>query len=145
MAYFKWDQSYSVNVAEMDRQHKQLVNLINRMYEAIEQGRQGNPLTSAIREMEAQGHVINELVKYTSYHFSTEEKHMLNYDYPEYDLHKREHDKFIDRIESFKRTLHDGEGVHSSEIVEFLKKWLTGHIMGLDKKYGPYFNDRGLS
>jgi hemerythrin len=29
--------------------------------------------------------------------------------------------------------------------MEFLREWLKTHIAGSDKKYGPYFNSKGLA
>ena len=30
------------------------------------------------------------------------------------------------------------------EVMNFLKDWLTGHILGVDKKYAPFFAAKGL-
>ena len=103
MAFFEWDDNYSVGVAEIDEQHQELIELINRLHEAIEQGSAGNAASSAINELDTMSSVLDELVDYSCYHFSTEEKYMLEYTYPEYDRHKRLHAQFVDRVEAFKR------------------------------------------
>jgi hemerythrin len=46
--------------------------------------------------------VVDELIDYTQYHFSTEEKYMLEYAYPGYEQHKAEHEEFIDKIQRSK-------------------------------------------
>jgi hemerythrin len=35
-------------------------------------------------------------------------------------------------------------GTLSMEVMTFLKEWLLKHIMGCDKKYGPYLNSNGI-
>jgi len=32
----------------------------------------------------------------------------------------------------------------SVEVMEFLKDWLEKHILGTDRKYGPFLNDKGV-
>ena len=45
----------------------------------------------------------------------------------------------------FKCDFDEGKAVLSMELVRFLRKWLAGHILGLDKKFGPFFNEKGLT
>jgi hemerythrin len=30
------------------------------------------------------------------------------------------------------------------EVMDFLKNWLGKHILVVDKRYGPFFNDKGM-
>lgn len=32
----------------------------------------------------------------------------------------------------------------SIDVLIFLSGWLQAHIKGVDKKYGPFFNEKGL-
>ncbi|MHC4441544.1 MAG: bacteriohemerythrin [Planctomycetota bacterium] len=144
MAFFEWDESYTVNIAEIDRQHKQLIELINHVYDALQQSKNQDTMKSAIDELDAQATGIDEMIDYTCYHFSTEEDYMLEYQYPGYDRQKEEHEQFVEKVKSFKRDFDEGKAVLSMELVQFLRKWLAGHILGLDKKYGPFLNEKGL-
>ena len=133
MALMKWDDSFSVNVKEIDQQHKKLIVMLNEFY-----GHVGKDAGQAFRTL------LEELVDYTQYHFSTEEKYFEEFSYPETAKHMDEHKKFTDKVNDVKDRLNQKRLVLSVEITTFLKDWLTHHIKESDKAYGKFFNDNGL-
>ena len=144
MAFLEWDPRFSVRIAEIDQQHKKLIGLINRLHESMQQAGGRDALETAIEELSAQATVINEMVEYSSYHFSTEEKYMRQYMYPDFEKHKKEHEYFINKVQTLKSDFDGGQAILSSQIMEFLKNWLSDHILGMDKKYEPFFQAKGL-
>jgi hemerythrin len=145
MAFFEWNDDYSVGVETMDQQHQKLIGLINQLHEALEEDGGQQTTTAAVDELDTIISVLDELVDYSSYHLSTEEDYMREYAYPEYAEHRRTHGQFIDRIQTFKREFDEGEALLSREIIDFLRDWWTQHILKVDKKYGPFFNEKGLT
>jgi hemerythrin len=144
MAFLEWDPRFSVRIAEIDQQHKKLIGLINRLHESMHQAGGQDALETAVQELSAQATVINEMVEYSSYHFSTEEKYMRQYVYSDYEKHKKEHEYFSNKVRTLKSDFDGGQAILSSQIMEFLKKWLSDHILGMDKKYEPFFQMKGL-
>ncbi|MEW6263187.1 MAG: bacteriohemerythrin [Thermodesulfobacteriota bacterium] len=134
MALIDWSGNLSVKVAEIDQQHQKLVAMINEIHEAMKQGRGKNVL----------GPIINELVNYTKTHFTTEEKYFDQFKYPQADIHKAKHKEFVKKVSEFKAGFDKGSLSLTVEVMNFLKDWLSGHIAGDDKKYGPFFNEKGL-
>lgn len=134
MALFNWSDKYSVGVMELDNQHKELVNILNEIFDAM----------SARKSNETLGKIISKLVNYTKVHFSTEEKYMQKYNYSGYNSQKREHDAFIDKIQTFQRDFNAGKLTLSLDVSSFLKNWLVQHISVEDKKYESFFNQKGL-
>jgi hemerythrin-like metal-binding protein len=120
-----WNNSYSVEVQEIDSQHKTLVDLINELCVAIEQKR-SNSATSK---------VIEQLTHYTKTHFKWEEEYMERVGHMDLASHKAQHKKFVDRISEFEQAFKTGKATLTFEIIEFLKDWLIKHIMVSDKKY----------
>ncbi len=135
MAYLTWDEKYSVNVKEIDAQHKRLVEMINELHEAMKQGKGKDTMTA----------VLKNLVDYAATHFATEEKYMTKFSYPQYPTHKVEHDKFVRQVLDFQDDFNSGKVAITLEVMNFLKDWLVKHILGTDKKFGPFFNEHGLS
>lgn len=127
-AFFQWDDSMSVEVKEIDMQHKKLIELINQLYDAMKM-RQGKAALSSI---------LSELVRYTTVHFSAEEKHMERAGYPNIESHKKVHVGFTDKVLDFQRRFEADEVILSQEILDFLKDWLVTHIMKQDQEYAPY-------
>jgi hemerythrin len=134
MALFQWDQSYSVNVAEIDSQHQKLVYMINELNDAMKQG-SGKDII---------GRIVNGLITYTGTHFKTEEKYFDRFGYPETDSHTKAHVAFVKKVSEFKENFEQGNRFISIEVVNFMIKWLKEHIKGVDKKYSQFFNEKGL-
>ena len=128
MSKINWEDSFSVNNAEIDEQHKKLVSLINQLHEAMSQGKSRDSLSG----------IFNELVSYTKYHFKSEENYLLNNNYPEYTIHRHEHQKLTSQVLKFKQDFDSGKVAISIDLLNFLKDWLKKHILESDKKYVPY-------
>lgn len=136
MAYLEWNDRLSVKVDEFDKHHKKLVDLINKLYDAMTGG-QAREIISRI---------LLELVDYTKYHFVAEEARMKANGYQGLPGHKAEHDGFVSSVVEFK-TKFDGGNVSSTSIkvLNFLRDWLIKHIQGTDKLYSEFFNTRDVA
>ena len=134
MALFSWNDSFSVNVSEIDLQHKKLVNLLNELSDAMKLGK-GNDKV---------GNILNELTAYAVAHFKTEEKYFVMYKFPEADSHIEEHTDFVQKVTDFKKEFENGTRSLTVEVLDFLCDWLQKHIMGSDKNYSSFFNEKGL-
>ncbi len=134
MALFTWSDKYSVNINEIDNQHKKLVDMLNALHDAMKAGK-GN---------EVLGKTLGELIQYVGVHFATEEKLMSTHGYPEYNAHKAEHIKLTQKAVDLQKNFQQGEHVLTMEVLGFLKDWLQNHILGTDKKYSPFLNSKGV-
>jgi len=132
---FKWSEKYCVNVSEIDDQHKQLIDMANRMHDAI----------SAGEGKEVVEHLLADLLEFTYAHFATEENLMRQYKYPKYPAHKIEHDKLNEKVIEFKKEFKEADTAYIPlNLMDFLKEWLADHIQNIDMQYSQYFNDQGL-
>lgn len=134
MALLTWNESFSVNVAEIDQQHKKLIDMVNDLNDAMKQG----------KGKEVLGKILNSMVSYTVSHFRTEEKYFDQFGYPEADDHKKEHAAFIEKVTDFKGKFESRNLFLTIEVMDFLSGWLKTHIMGTDRKYSDFFNEKGL-
>jgi hemerythrin len=134
MPLLEWDARYSVNIRDLDRQHQKLFDLINRLHDAIGEG----------RGKEVMGAILEELLDYTRYHFATEERLFAQHDYPGMAQHIGEHHALTAEAKDFKRRFDAHDGVDTSQLLGFLKSWLYHHINGADKLYASYLNERGV-
>lgn len=85
---FEWKPEYSVHVQKIDDQHKQLLKLIFKLFNAINTNLTKNEL----------GEILEELIEYAGYHFATEEMYFREFDYENADEHIREHRKFSKKM-----------------------------------------------
>jgi hemerythrin len=134
MAFFEWKNDYSVGVAKIDDQHKALVGFLNELYESMKAGKGKETLDT----------VLINLVEYTKTHFATEESMLKLYKYPDYVAHKQKHDNMTGHVLELKKQFDAGQISNPIQITNFLKDWLSKHIMGTDKLYGPFLNAKGV-
>ncbi len=134
MALFRWDNSYSVGVAEIDQQHQQLMALINELNDAMSQG----------KGRQAVGEILGKLISYTARHFSDEERLLSQHGYPEYEGHKAKHAKMVDKVKALQKDVDSGKLTVSADVMKFLQDWLSKHIKGTDMKYGSFLNGKGV-
>lgn len=133
--FIEWSDKISVGIQELDEQHKQLVLLINRLYDAMVLGE--DKLTVAKE-------VLRELEKYTVIHFAVEECLFRIFDYPDYAAHCELHKELCNQVSEINRKVQSGERLITPELLFFLRKWITSHIMQEDKKYGPFLLKKGM-
>jgi hemerythrin len=134
MPLIKWDKSLSVNVAEIDKQHQKLIDLINQLHELMKTG----------EGKDAIGPVLSDLINYAATHFRTEETFFDRFNYEFTIQHKIEHKKFVEKVLAFQDKYDKGNTTLTIEVMNFLKDWLIVHIKGTDMKYTKCFNEHGL-
>ena len=134
MAIIEWNDSLSVQIPSIDRQHKVLIDLINKLGKAIQEEKS----TAAV------SYVVQELVHYTVVHFVYEEGLFKTYGYPEEESHKIAHHKLADKVLQYKTRIEKGDKAIGDELMAFLKDWLTNHIMKEDMAYSAHLNQRGV-
>jgi hemerythrin len=134
MALIDWDKSLSVNVEEIDKQHKKLIAMINELNDAMRNG----------KGKEGLGAIIDSPNAYTVTHFKTEDGYFTRFAYPQTASHRKEHAYFVQKYSDIKNDFSKGKLALSIEVMEFLGKWLKDHIMVTDKNYSGFFNEKGL-
>jgi len=130
MALFEWKSEFSVGVDLFDSHHKKLIELINSLHGAMRKGH-GREVVSEI---------VAELALYTKYHFTEEERRMRRYGYSGYDLHRVEHEFFVEKIKGFVVKLDADNAGLSLTLLKFLGDWLISHIQKTDKRYTVLFS-----
>jgi hemerythrin len=134
MVLINWNNSLSVDVEEIDQQHKRLIAIINDLNSAMKQGK-GKDII---------GGIVRGLIDYAVVHFKTEENYFEQFGYSETDDHIAEHVSFIQKVSEFKDGYEKGTLGLTIQVMQFLSDWLQNHIKGTDKKYSQFFNNNGL-
>lgn len=134
MPLIEWNARLSVEIEEIDQQHKQLVKLINDLDDAMHEGK-GKVVI---------GRIISSLLQYARSHFATEEKYFSQFGYPDAPAHVQEHVSFISKAMAFKKDFDEARMGLTISVMDFLSDWLQDHIKGVDQKYGAFFREKGL-
>lgn len=136
-----WNTRCLVHIKKMDGQHKTLVKTVIRLQQALREQ----------LDHHAVDQLFSDLINRTRIHFQTEEMLMQNYDYPQYENHKRMHDLLLQQIEdsqhtqqAFAQLHHHQAWMGKQELADFLGDWLMSHILDEDNKLGIFLRQQGL-
>jgi hemerythrin len=125
----KWNkEKYSVNIDEIDEQHRFLFDIINELEDIIE----------SKSDVQAVGDLLKKLQKYAIFHFLAEEKILREYNYPKLKKHTAEHASFIDKMDRFNADFSRNKLEVSKELSDYLFYWLFFHIQCDDKDYSQF-------
>lgn len=139
MDVVKWnDAKMSIGIDFIDDEHKQLLKIINDLATSIHNKCQRDDIVE----------ILDRLIDYTSYHFSTEEKYFEKFNYENSVEHKEQHQIFLDKFRKIKSEINLEDDlcsvILSEEVFLYLIQWLLHHIAGSDKKYVKLFKENGL-
>lgn len=125
--YLELTAKFQTGVPEMDKEHQQLIDLINRMYTIfMHKGKDSEILD-----------ILDGLLNYGKTHFADEEAFMERIGTPNLEQHRSIHKALIDQVLEIREKLLSGQLGISMETFKFLQNWLMGHIAGTDlKSYG---------
>jgi len=154
MGHIDWTEALSVGIDAIDLQHRRLLDIINRLDDAVAAGGHEGSMPGILAELE----------DYTRRHFSIEEEAFDETAYPEAKGHKAEHAAFIGKLADFRKALAGpgagaaraasggssgaggpaagGELESEAAMLAFLRSWLTRHISFSDKRYKPWLAGR---
>ena len=129
-----WTEDLSVNVKEIDDQHKYFLSLLNELYISL----YSSKIDENIRI------IVHNLETYAKMHFETEEKYFDMFNFEGAEEHKLKHRELLNKV----RELTQQNEKHGSDILvqlmDFMEDWLVDHLSSMDKKYVKCFNDHGL-
>ena len=128
----RWKQSFSINVAELDRQHKRLFDTVAELEYSLNMGRADTIIDE----------VLAKVVAHTIEHFAAEEALMYENGFPDLAAHCHEHSMLSQQLTTFNLSHMAGRQGVPVALLEFLKTWLQEHILKSDKKYCDFLNTR---
>ena len=128
-----WSKDYELGNDFVDSQHKRLFELVGNIGKYCLED----------RDIDTLSETLDFLLQYTVQHFNDEESLQQEYNFPEYEYHKKLHEEFeaivIEKVAEFKEK---GSTEDLSETVnDFVITWLVNHILKEDMKIKEYIKD----
>ena len=111
----KWVPEYNTGIDVIDDQHKRILDYINEIVEI-------NDGTDRARVKQ----ILDNIIDYTQSHFTFEESLQEEAGYNYRVPHKRVHDLFIKKIESYRDRFEMGQSIEG-ELHEVLSQWFINH------------------
>lgn len=119
----KFKDNYKTGIPVIDAQHQELFSIVNRMEIGILE--QNVTLLMSI---------LDEIIKYTKYHFITEEVFLADIDYERLERHKALHRNMQAEVLEFKHRIESSENPLPLfvDLFDASKNWLIDHVLNED-------------
>jgi len=124
MSLIEWKEAYSVGVAEVDLEHRELIDLINDLHTLMGKGATHDKVLDTLGEIYTQ----------ISAHFALEEKFMRTSRYAGYSSHKENHEELLDELRDIMDRVEDDGSFEEERLSAELERWFTVHFSTHDAK-----------
>lgn len=124
MALIQWKNRYSVGVAAVDHEHRELIDLINRLHEELLGGAR-DPAVNAF---------LGEIFRAISAHFALEERFMREHSYDRFTEHKQAHELLLEEIREIMDGYEADPNTVSRRLSQRLDAWFTLHFKTHDAR-----------
>lgn len=121
-------KEYKTGVIWQDFQHRQLIDLFQKVMEAKNNDTDQNLYR----------YTVAFLAMYVNHHFSLEEQYMEQYDFPGREEHIREHKAFIKELKAFRSENNTYTSEGADKLIKKIGEWIMGHILDIDKQLGEF-------
>lgn len=88
MPLIQWRREFDTGIADVDHEHRELVDLINTLHERL----------GADADHDEVARFLGEVFARISAHFALEETIMRKHRYDEYEAHKSDHERLLDEL-----------------------------------------------
>jgi hemerythrin-like metal-binding protein len=123
------------DVSEIDQQHQELVNLLNRLNDAVKNNESREDIYR----------IIDDVIAFTRLHFATEEQLMIQSGYTDIEWHKDKHKQLIQDALHLKGKL---DYVGEQLFTEWFNHWpfanVLAHIQYADKQIEDHIIQSGV-
>ena len=127
-----WSEKYEIGIKEVDEQHKDIIDMLNRMHDAL-------PKKNAVDDVIE---TITALAIYTKLHFKTEEAAMAEIGYPYLERQRKQHATLNQKVHGMVMKMNRGDVPSVRETLAFLKQWLLDHIEKEDMLIKKFLQSR---
>jgi hemerythrin len=116
----EWREGFKIGIAQIDQEHRHLFTLVRAL------------------NLQSVQQTVEELLDYVVTHFTNEQGLMESSGYPAFEQHLRLHEEFGAHVADFLGNQDEWTEERVQELRRFLNKWLIGHIMTHDLRFGKW-------
>ena len=125
MSLIEWRKEFETGIPDVDHEHHELVDIINRLHEHIVSGADRSHVTKFLGEVFAK----------IAAHFALEESIMRKHAYDEYEEHKAEHERLLDEIRDIMDAQQDNpSSTYGDNLSSTVRDWFVNHFKSKDAR-----------
>jgi len=122
--FIQWKKEFETGLPSLDHEHRQLVDLLNRLYENL----------VARGSKETVDAFLGEVYARISAHFALEEKIMRERRYDQYQEHKDDHERLLDEIRAIMDDYDTATEASTREVADRIETWFVRHFKTNDAR-----------
>lgn len=130
---YEFKKEYEIGIEDIDAEHRKFFDYIKLAVDAMDL-----PEAEALQRTRE---LLDKLIIYAASHFEHEERYMEEHDDPELPVQRRAHGDFTSKVAELSARKDGLRLKDLGEIFIFMAKWLSGHILTLDKMIGKSSGD----
>jgi hemerythrin len=124
MTLIEWKDEFCTGIPDVDFEHRQLVELINGLYAAMQRKEEPG------RVMQFLGQIFARI----SVHFALEEKIMRDLHYDEYEDHKTDHEQLLDELRDIMDEYEESATFSDEAFSRRIEHWFVQHFRTRDAR-----------
>jgi hemerythrin len=128
MTLLHWNPNLSIGIAEVDREHREFVDLVNRLHAGLGPARTGPAAAAFVRRVQAD----------VAAHFAHEEQAMREHGYEALAEHRASHVHLLEELGDALRELDAGLPLNDERFARWLSAWLADHFQLHDARFHRY-------
>lgn len=117
MTLIEWTPELSLGVEHWDEEHRDLIDIINRLYEQVQSGRYQTSVIDALEALHASA----------ADHFAHEEGMMRTHNYVAYEEHCADHRRLLAEVTEMIHQCQDGVD-DDQALAKWLYEWFCNHF-----------------
>jgi len=121
----QWQENFAIGIAEVDHEHRRLIDLINSLHAALGDDRARDRV-----EM-----FLGEILADVTAHFALEERVMRERHYAAAAEHKADHERLLDQLRDMMDAQADGVVLDDARFGADLAEWFAGHFRTHDARF----------
>ena len=124
MSLLRWREEFSIGIADVDQEHRELVELISILQKDL---RVGTDTAIIVRALE---NIYTQIAS----HFALEEKIMRDMRYPAMAVHQEDHETLLDDLRDIIDQVRDDGVLDETGLTDDLDRWFSDHFRTHDVK-----------
>lgn len=133
MTLIDWDEKFTIGIAAVDHEHRELIDLINELYQSLVEKKDDTTVMD----------FLGEIYTRIAAHFALEEKVMRELGYSFYTDHKTDHEQLLDEIRDIMDDYEDNKLFADGVLAQRLKTWFGTHFRTKDAQLHKYLAETG--
>lgn len=134
-----WNDSWLLQIDELDADHREMVRLINDLFCAGT----SDEATGDAQPMPPMTERLSALLGHLRVHFEREETFLAAIEYPALVEHRREHAIQMAELVDMHRVLAEtGARGLDDEAADGIRRWFFNHVVAEDLRFARYYRER---